>query len=299
MTLRDSLDTRNNALNFVRLLLAGLVIVSHTWPLGGFGADPKFGDLPLGTWAVAGFFAISGYLVTGSRMTLSLGSFALRRALRIYPGLWACLIVVAFIFAPLSALGTGVPFESSNAARFVWSNATTLLHHMGIGAELDGVPLQGAWDGSLWTLQLEVACYVLMGLVLCFGWARRDLTRTAVAVCVAITVFNVAGAQVGFARGMNMPVDFLRFAAYFAAGSLLWSLRDRVRVNRWWVAGSACALAVFALAGVVDLWGALPLAYLVLAFGAWCPVRWGVRCDLSYGVYVYDLVGSQRTVTFA
>ena len=33
VTLRDALGTRNNALNFVRLLLAGLVIVSHTWPL--------------------------------------------------------------------------------------------------------------------------------------------------------------------------------------------------------------------------------------------------------------------------
>jgi hypothetical protein len=47
MTLRDALATRDNALNFVRLVLAGLVIVSHTWPIGGFGADPRFGDLSL------------------------------------------------------------------------------------------------------------------------------------------------------------------------------------------------------------------------------------------------------------
>jgi hypothetical protein len=67
VTLQGRLDTRDNALNFVRLILAGLVVVSHTWPSGGLGPDPHFGDLNLGSWAVAGFFAISGYLVTGSR----------------------------------------------------------------------------------------------------------------------------------------------------------------------------------------------------------------------------------------
>lgn len=301
MTLRDRLDARNNALNFVRLLLAGLVIVSHTWPSGGFGADPQFGDLTLGSWAVAGFFAISGYLVTGSRMSLPLGQFTLRRILRIFPGYWACLIVLAFVFAPLAALGTGLSFDLSRAARFVWSNFTTVQVQLPIGGELEGVPHPNVWDASLWTLQFELACYVLIGLMLCFEWARHDLTRTTVAVCVTLTVFNVSAAQVGIIRGTTIT-DFFRMAAYFAAGSLLWSLRDRIRINRWWVTGSGCALVVFAGFGVVDLFGALPLAYLVLAFGAWCPVLRGVRRDLSYGVYVYAwpvqqglaLTGAQR-----
>ena len=47
MILREALAT-HLTLNFVRLVLAGLVIVSHTWPIGGFGADPRFGDLSLG-----------------------------------------------------------------------------------------------------------------------------------------------------------------------------------------------------------------------------------------------------------
>jgi peptidoglycan/LPS O-acetylase OafA/YrhL len=68
------------------------------------------------------------------------------------------------------------------------------------------------------------------------------------------------------------------------------------------VTGSVCALVVFAGLGVVDLLGALPLAYLVLAFGAWCPLLRGIRRDLSDGVYVYAwpvqqglaLAGAQR-----
>ena len=286
VTLGDRLDTRDNALNFVRLLLAGLVIVSHTWPSGGFGADPRLGDLSLGSWAVAGFFAISGYLVTGSRMSLPLGRFGLRRILRIYPGYWACLIVVAFMFAPLAALGTGRSFDLSRATRFVWSNVTTVLLQLKIGRELEGVPYPNVWDASVWTLQFELTCYVLIGLVLCLEWARHDLTRTTLTVCVILTVYNFSAARMGIVRGTSIT-DFFRMAAYFAAGSLLWSLRDRIRINRWWVTGSVCILVLLAMFGVVDLWGALPLAYLVLTLGALCPVLRGVKCDLSYGVYVY------------
>jgi len=285
MTLHDRLDTRDNALNFLRLILAGLVIVSHTWPLGGFGDDPHLGDMSLGAFSVAGFFAISGYLITGSRMSLPLGQFALRRALRILPGFWVCLVVVAFMFAPLTALGTGTPFDLSRAMSFVWSNVTTVMSQLVIGGELGRAPNPTHWDGSLWTLQHEMLCYALTGLVLCWGLARRRVTRTAVAVLSILTALNVAFAQAGLV-GATL-VDFVWMAAYFAAGSLLWSLRDRIRVNRWWVGGAALSLGVFQAVGVAHEVGALPLAYLMLAFGAWCPIRWGVSRDLSYGVYVY------------
>ena len=66
MNLREALGSRDNALNLVRLVLAGLVIVCHTWMVGGF-AGPAFVGA-LGPWAVYGFFAMSGYLIAGSRL---------------------------------------------------------------------------------------------------------------------------------------------------------------------------------------------------------------------------------------
>lgn len=103
MVLRDALATRANGLNLLRLILAAIVIISHSWSAGGFGPEPRIGDLNLGAWAVGGFFAISGYLVTGSRLRLALHHFLLRRALRILPGFWACLLLVSFVFAPIVA----------------------------------------------------------------------------------------------------------------------------------------------------------------------------------------------------
>src|SRR3954468_7575058 len=71
---------RRNSLNALRLALAVLVIVSHAWPLGRFGNDPRLGALTLGEVAVAGFFAISGWLITQSRLSGGLAGYAWRRS---------------------------------------------------------------------------------------------------------------------------------------------------------------------------------------------------------------------------
>ena len=98
---------RDNGLNFIRLFLAILVIVSHAYPIGGFGPDPVLGDLGVGSLAVGGFFAISGYLITKSRFRTGFRRFAVRRALRIFPGYWACLIFTAFVAAGIAGIVRG------------------------------------------------------------------------------------------------------------------------------------------------------------------------------------------------
>ena len=69
-TLGSRLQDRDNALNFVRLLLACCVILSHSLPIGGFNDAPWISSIfgPLGGWAVKGFFAVNGYLIVKSRL---------------------------------------------------------------------------------------------------------------------------------------------------------------------------------------------------------------------------------------
>lgn len=67
VTVADLVDRRSPGFDALRLVLAFLVLVSHTWPLGGFGSEPQSPIAPryltLGGFAVAGFFAMSGLLV--------------------------------------------------------------------------------------------------------------------------------------------------------------------------------------------------------------------------------------------
>lgn len=292
--MRDALATRDNGLNLLRLVLAALVIVSHSWSVAGFGPEPRIGDLNLGAWAVGGFFAISGYLVSASRLRLTLNQFLLRRALRILPGFWVCLLIVAFAFDPMVARLTSSPYNYARAESFVWANASTLLVQFGIGEELRHVPYPSVWDASLWTLFHELCCYLLAGWALS-GRPRRHVVGTCLALYTFTTVFNVTSAHLGVSRG-TLPSDFLRLLAYFSAGALLYSLGARVRADWRLSLVSVGLLGIFAMLRMVDLLGALPLAYLVLSFGAFCPVVWGSRRDLSYGVYVYGWPVQQTLV---
>ena len=104
-TLASLFDPRSNSLNALRLVLAALVIVSHSWPLTGREPEPALGGANLGVWAVLGFFAISGFLITRSRLSgRPTHTFYRARALRILPAFLVCLVVVAFVFAPVSLL---------------------------------------------------------------------------------------------------------------------------------------------------------------------------------------------------
>ena len=104
-TLANAFDPRRNALGLFRFALAALVIVSHCYPLGGFGRDPlevvTAGRLSLGLFAVAMFFVLSGFLITRSASNTSAIRFLWHRFLRIFPGYWVCLVVCAFILAPM------------------------------------------------------------------------------------------------------------------------------------------------------------------------------------------------------
>ncbi|MEO5662362.1 MAG: acyltransferase, partial [Nocardioides sp.] len=184
MTVAEALLRRPNGLNLVRLGLASLVIALHTWTVAGEGLHSPYYE-PLGKWAVPGFFCVSGFLIAGSRMRLSLGRFWWHRALRIFPAYLVCLVVVAFALAPLSTLGGG-SWAADSAVGYVTHNATLVQVQLGIGATAEGQ----VWNGSLWTLSFEFAAYIIAGLLLT-GASRTQATVVVGTLFVCLSVGNV------------------------------------------------------------------------------------------------------------
>ncbi len=273
-----------NALGAVRLALAALVVVGHSWPLGGYAPSPleRMADV-----AVNGFFALSGYLITTSRMRSDIGRYLRRRAQRIFPAFWVSLAVVAFVFAPLGALLNGRGWDPGESLSFVTSNALLMMNQWHVGATLSGAPQPGTWNGSLWTLMYEFAAYLACGALLGIGWARRHLLLTSGALVVALPALAwVLGDLAGSGRVIT---NGLRLGGFFAAGMLAYALRRRLRPST--PVATACAGAVLLLAtageGVLHLLGPLPLAYLLLHVGATWRTTLGAHADHSYGLYVY------------
>jgi peptidoglycan/LPS O-acetylase OafA/YrhL len=287
-TLAARFDPRNNSLNALRLLLATLVIVSHAWPIGGFGPDPTIGGLGLGGWAVAGFFAISGYLITSSRFRSDLLPYLWRRFLRIFPGLWVCLLVIALVFAPLAALTQAWPegITASTLTRYVFTNGLFIHAQEGIGSTLHGVPYANSWDGSLWTLRYEFGCYLLLGAFLLLPFVRRRPGSLAAlfAACLLVTVL-------AFELDVHFPATVATAAylgTYFFAGSLLFVYAKKVRLNALVVCASVLWIGAAVWTGHVLAATALPVALVVMFLGTTLPLqRIGRRNDISYGVYIY------------
>jgi peptidoglycan/LPS O-acetylase OafA/YrhL len=294
-TLEASLDLRHNSLNAIRLLLATAVIVSHAWPIGGFGDDPAIGDVNLGHLAVSGFFAISGYLIAQSRLANSPGRYALKRAMRIMPAFWVCLLVTGFGFAFVASARTG-GWSPGDGLRYVVSWADLWNGEWGVGTTLDSAPFATAWNGSLWTLPSEVACYVILGLGLAIAPVRRSPWWSVVAfVAATVVAMNVPNGTPG-------PVQDLAFLApAFAAGTMLFFWSSRVRVDGRLAVLAAIAFVGLALSGHGQPLGALPVAYLCLYAGVALPPalqRVGSVNDISYGMYLYGFPVAQLLVVW-
>jgi peptidoglycan/LPS O-acetylase OafA/YrhL len=289
------LDPRRNGLNGVRLILALAVLVAHGWYLSGAGVGPHVAGENIGGWAVFGFFALSGYLITASRWTRSLGEYLVHRVARIYPAFLVCLAVTAFVFAPIGWIAVhggldGFFGTPTTPLGYIASNITLRMNAYDVAQTPAAVPYPGAWDGSLWSLYYEFACYLLVGALGCFALLRRSAWGLAAVLAASIALKANEGVLMRY-TGANVDLTFLlKLVPFFLAGGLLWMLRDRVVLS--WPGAALAVVLTLAAVKLVPGWGpqlaSLPMAYGLLWFGAVLPLPALVRRhDVSYGTYIY------------
>ncbi len=288
--------SRDNNLNLIRLAAALMVLVSHSYVLapGGPRAEPwhALGITP-GAIAVDVFFFCSGLLVMSSWWHVpSLRAFALARAARVLPGLWAMValsVPVLYLFSKADAAGY---FGAPETWIYVLKNSTLFGGTTGLLPRVfEDNPFAGAVNGSLWTLPHEVRCYALLAAVGVVARLAGHRQRQAVTLAWALLALGAAALLVRAAlQGADDPRS--RLLLMFSLGALAYQGRDRLRLR----AGAAFACVAVLAAGTLlqsRLYTAvypLPLAYLVLAL-AYLPggaLRQFNRLgDYSYGVYIY------------
>ncbi|MCH6469350.1 acyltransferase family protein [Sinomonas terrae] len=294
--LRDQsrLDPSANALNVLRLLCAGAVVVSNAWWLGGYGPQPALLGIKLGTAGILGFFAISGYLTTlSAQRASSFRAFAAARISPFYAGLVVAALAVAFLAAPFGALLTGGHYDIRSALEFlglaflVLNGVTTT---PSIGTSLQGNVDYLDWNGILWTLTWAALCYVIVAGIV-FLLRRRSAERLApMVIALLLGATTVVDSSQIFAKGFepDRTAFVLPFIAFFLAGSLLAFYCDRVRVEPLPAMLAAALAFAFLITGLGPVLTALPLTYLLLAAGSHRALaRIELGRDLSYGIYLY------------
>jgi peptidoglycan/LPS O-acetylase OafA/YrhL len=304
----DQLSNRNNSLNFLRLVLALTVVVSHAIELGRFG-DAEIHTTSIGSIAVYGFFGISGYLIAASANNNGLGRYLWQRFLRIFPGFWVCLLMVAFVFGVIAWVSQPHPrcgvlcylSLGNGPTSYVARNAALNIRQIYVVPPRSGsgVPWQRMADGSLWTLYYEFLCYLILGGLAVVGLLRRRIVVAILAAALCFVLFVIAFTPrlhkefnlFGHFAWMNL---FL-LSPIFMVGAAIYLYRDRVPDSGW--LALACAVGFTAslwLPGqnpvfeitASDLFTPL-IVYPMLWLGIHVPLRIGAKNDYSYGLYVY------------
>jgi peptidoglycan/LPS O-acetylase OafA/YrhL len=291
----SQLDFRSNSIGFLRLFFAAVVVWSHAFGLGGFGADwisAAASSLSAGYLAVAGFFVLSGFLITRSFETVDNGArFLWHRLLRIFPGFLVCLVVTAFVIAPLGFLHqhetlNGYLAASPSPSGFVTHNAFLAVKQLTIGTMLNALPQPRDLNGSLWTLQWEFLCYLsVMGIGI-VGLLKRWRVVTLCAL-VAIFIADAVALSISPLDRTPFVIVVVQLGSFFWMGGCAYLFRDRIPMNGW--AALVCAIAVAIALPIRGYAFMAPCFSYVVLYAARClPIRsFDRRVDLSYGLYIY------------
>lgn len=264
--------------DYLRLIAAVLVVAHHARVLDGRSPVLIGTSLDLGALGVGIFFVISGYLVAGSlARTPSLTTFLAKRALRIFPGLLAALLVTAFVIGPAStALAASDYLAAPEVYGYVLKNLTLYAVTYDLPGVFMSVPLAGVVNGSLWTLRLEFTAYLALA-------ALGALRQATPKVLTVLALAAAAGSIAIHALGLDAKSDLFRMAYLAGANGFLFLSGAALQASNW--RAPPWLTAATALLLITPLWF-LGLPLIVLRLGMIEAPK--IRADLSYGLYIYS-----------
>ena len=286
----DRLSTRENGLNAVRLVLAAAVLVAHAALFFEHPRELTVLGVGISAWAVYGFFAISGYLVSVSVVrSSSVRRYLRKRVLRIYPAFWVCLAVTAAVIAPVvTTTWSRNTYRATDGLDYVVSNATLHIQRCDIGSSLAGAPVE-CWNPSLWTLEYEFVCYVLLIPIaaVAAAWVpRRFGTWWWGGVWLASVAVHLALPKVVTLTGGSFTAQATKLIPIFLAGSLVAQVAHRIP-SRWWLAliclGVTGVGVMYEPRTAFQVLGPLYAVALLIVGGELRVPQWAQVHDLSYG----------------
>lgn len=294
---RSNEITHSNNFDFIRIAAALAVLVSHQHALVGRFEPGVLGIHSLGGFAVLVFFAISGYLVTGSWISdPNLLRFTARRSLRVWPALTVVVVVSAYVLGPwVTELPIGEYLRNKATAKYlsnIWLDTNNALP----GVFLNN-PHPQTVNGSIWTIPFEVLCYAIVALVGLAGILKFRF--------ISIALILIACIWYQLTLGPDLHSDWKvkqEMIAYFFIGALLFLLRPywRKRTLIWLTAFVVTALIAWN-SGFRYLGLMIGLPFVIIYFGTSSTpfIRsFGKLGDPSYGLYLFAFPIQQTIIYF-
>jgi peptidoglycan/LPS O-acetylase OafA/YrhL len=286
-----------NNFDLLRIFAASEVLAGHSVSHLGISTPPWLIKLIYAFPGVPIFFVISGFLISASyERSSGLKSYSRNRVLRIYPGLWCCVLATVLV-----ATLCGFSFANSQAPLWIISQFAGAIYTPGFLKNFGF----GSYNGSLWTIPVELQFYFLLPVLY---WLTPKGTKDQTTYFWLAWFAFVA---IGFAASLMFPVlenpegeptlqKLLRYSLFphfflFMSGVLL--QRMKVYESKWiagkgayWLAAYLAFYYAAPTAPVTYVPATLLLGIAAVSMAYTAP---GISQkilrgnDISYGVYIY------------
>jgi peptidoglycan/LPS O-acetylase OafA/YrhL len=302
----------NNNFDLIRLFAAMTVVIGHikmhfeivNWPIFGFFYENFISIFP----GVPIFFIVSGYLVSRSfENSSSVLSYAKKRILRIYPGLWVCLILSLLLVGISGYWDSRSPeWTSLN----IWILSEVLFGHIystSVFSEFG----TGRLNGSLWTIPVELQFYILLPFVIKAmnlgdrlmhkKFASLILLVSTLIISIGFTIVNKSFESWSITQIIN--TNIFSFLFYFSLGIVFYSHEEvikKITEDKFLLYVFSYAVfmyfydpKLFALNRNYDVIQIVSVSFVVMSAaysfrGASSKLLKGF--DISYGLYIYHMV---------
>jgi peptidoglycan/LPS O-acetylase OafA/YrhL len=295
----------HNNFNFLRIVFAYFVLVTHSYALAG-NIDNDFlyritrQQICFSHIGVYGFFVLSGYLVYHSLINSNnIVQYLYKRCLRIFPALLVMLLVVCLTI--ILVFHNSIQYNAM--ASYIVSNLFLYQPQPSINNIFMANPAKSI-NGSLWTIPHEFTMYLLLP-ILYFINKNKKLT---IALCAAVFIILWLG-NVYYTHKLNRFVinlylgSFVNFANYFVAGVLLALLNIEQWKHKTTILISTVVIytiAIYYNQNDKTIYVLLPpiVVLLGLLYNSFLHKISNAIGDISYGVYIYAFPVQQFLMHF-
>lgn len=242
------------------------------------------------------FFALSGFLVTGSAIrTRSVRMFLTYRGLRIFPALAVEVALCALLLGPLVTAAPLMAYFTDKHFFAYFGNILGMVRMSLPGVFLDN-PHPNVVNGSLWTLQPEFYCYLIMAGLMISGMVFRRIWFTCgfLVATAALTALNIT---YGYGKpGDLFPPNVILY--YFFAGIAVFHWKERIALHPLLFAFSLILCCLMLPRQGWSYLAALPLTYCTVYVGMQTIPRIPLlqAGDYSYGIYLFNFPIQQTLV---
>lgn len=237
------------------------------------------------------FFAISGFLTSVSiERHNSAKNYFMKRFMRIYPPLWVSMIVNLLVFALIST-----KFNAKDILKWI------ILQGVGIAYTPVGLKdfATGSLNGALWTIFVQIQCYVVLWLYYSFVKNRSDL------LWILMLIISIYGNLIYYYWGMMESTSllydifgrtFIPFFIWFYMGAFVYHFKEQILIKLQKISPMLIVIySVFRLSNIrvpgyyANIVTGILLPFAIIGIAYKIGDRFRVP-DLSYSIFLYHWI---------